>query len=64
MAIQKTAPDYDPEKGCKWSIQQLRQYLNAKHGLKVVSIILDYLKKNKKIILNIYAFIFFNNNKE
>ncbi|XP_040432262.1 probable tubulin polyglutamylase TTLL9 isoform X5 [Cygnus olor] len=32
VAVQKTAPDYDPEKGCKWMIQQLRQYLTAKHG--------------------------------
>lgn len=32
VAIQKTAPDYDPEKGCKWSTQQLRKYLTAKHG--------------------------------
>lgn len=32
VAIQKTAPDYDPEKGCKWSMQRLRQFLLAKHG--------------------------------
>ncbi|XP_005096344.1 probable tubulin polyglutamylase TTLL9 isoform X2 [Aplysia californica] len=36
VAIQKTAPDYDPEKGCKWSTQQLRQYLTAKHGQTAV----------------------------
>ncbi|XP_064611162.1 probable tubulin polyglutamylase TTLL9 isoform X2 [Liolophura sinensis] len=36
VAVQKTAPDYDPEKGCKWSAQQLRQYLRAKHGLEAV----------------------------
>ena len=37
VAIQKTAPDYDPEKGCKWSTQQLRKYLTAKHGQPAVS---------------------------
>ncbi|KAH9503429.1 putative tubulin polyglutamylase ttll9 [Bulinus truncatus] len=37
VAIQKTAPDYDPEKGCKWSTQQLRMYLTAKHGQKNVN---------------------------
>ena len=37
MAVQKTAPDYDPEKGCKWAIQQLRQYMTAKHGVEAVS---------------------------
>lgn len=31
VAVQKTASDYDPEKGSKWSVQQLRQYLTAKH---------------------------------
>lgn len=36
VAIQKTAPDYDAEKGCKWSLQQLRRYLVAKHGLEKV----------------------------
>ncbi|KAJ8303559.1 hypothetical protein KUTeg_019955 [Tegillarca granosa] len=33
VAVQKNAPDYDPEKGCKWSTQQLRKYLSAKHGV-------------------------------
>ncbi|XP_059144422.1 probable tubulin polyglutamylase TTLL9 isoform X1 [Physella acuta] len=37
VAIQKTAPDYDPEKGCKWSTQQLRMYLTAKHGQQNVN---------------------------
>jgi len=36
VAIQKTAPDYDAEKGCKWSLQQLRRYLVAKHGIEKV----------------------------
>ena len=37
VAIQKTAPDYDPEKGCKWSLQQLRHYLTAKHGNELIA---------------------------
>lgn len=36
VAIQKNAPDYDPDKGCKWSTQQLRKYLAAKHGVEAV----------------------------
>ncbi|XP_068768162.1 probable tubulin polyglutamylase TTLL9 [Struthio camelus] len=39
VAVQKTAPDYDPEKGCKWMIQQLRQYLTAKHGAELVEVL-------------------------
>ena len=38
VAVQKTAPDYDPEKGCKWPTQQLRMYLCAKHGTDAVSL--------------------------
>ena len=37
VAVQKTAPDYDPEKGSKWSVQQLRKFLVAKHGQIAVS---------------------------
>lgn len=39
VAIQKTAPDYDPEKGCKWSMQQLRTYLTARHGQETVNVL-------------------------
>ncbi|XP_061486801.1 probable tubulin polyglutamylase TTLL9 isoform X5 [Rhineura floridana] len=39
VAVQKTAPDYDPEKGCKWMIQQFRLYLTAKHGAEAVEIL-------------------------
>ncbi|XP_073436866.1 probable tubulin polyglutamylase TTLL9 isoform X5 [Dendrobates tinctorius] len=60
VAIQKTAPDYDPEKGCKWMIQQLRQYLTAKHGPTVVetlfqnmdNIFIKSLQSVQKIIIN------------
>ncbi|XP_052231868.1 probable tubulin polyglutamylase TTLL9 isoform X3 [Dreissena polymorpha] len=60
VAVQKTAPDYDPDKGCKWATQQLRQYLAAKHGTEVVrkvfqgidNIIIKSLHSVQKIIIN------------
>lgn len=38
VAVQKMAPDYDPEKGSKWSVRQLRIYLNARHGKEQVDL--------------------------
>lgn len=38
VAIQKLAPDYDPEKGSKWSMQQMRRYMSAKHGVDAVAV--------------------------
>lgn len=60
VAIQKTAPDYDPEKGCKWSPLRLRKYLTAKHGLEEVEnlfrlideIIITSLQAVQKILIN------------
>ncbi|XP_052714614.1 probable tubulin polyglutamylase TTLL9 isoform X2 [Crassostrea angulata] len=60
VAIQKNAPDYDPDKGCKWSTQQLRKYLCAKHGVEAVknafkgidNIIIKSLQSVQKIIIN------------
>ena len=60
VAIQKTAADYDPEKGCKWSLQQLRLYLMAKHGPEVVQqlfqqvdeIFIKSLQSVQRIIIN------------
>ncbi|PVD21451.1 hypothetical protein C0Q70_19624 [Pomacea canaliculata] len=60
VAVQKTAPDYDPEKGCKWSTQQLRKYLTAKHGVEkmnqifrdIDNIIIRSLQSVQKIIIN------------
>lgn len=60
VAVQKTAPDYDPEKGCKWSTQQLRKYLVAKHGMEAVEkmfrlmddIFIKTLQSVQKIIIN------------
>ncbi|TMS16104.1 putative tubulin polyglutamylase TTLL9 [Larimichthys crocea] len=60
VAVQKTAPDYDPEKGCKWQIQQLRRYLTAKHGRETVEILFKEmdnifvcsLQSVQKVIIN------------
>lgn len=60
VAVQKTAPDYDPEKGCKWQIQHLRRYLTAKHGTEVVetlfkemdNIFVRSLLSVQKVIIN------------
>ncbi|KAK6185144.1 hypothetical protein SNE40_007440 [Patella caerulea] len=60
VAVQKTAPDYDPEKGCKWSLHRLRQFLLAKHGIEAVqqifkeidNIIVKSLQSVQKIIIN------------
>lgn len=60
VAIQKTAPDYDPEKGCKWSLQEFRMYLTAKHGHETVKrlfqqmddIFIKSLQSVQKLIIN------------
>ncbi|XP_019907512.2 probable tubulin polyglutamylase TTLL9 isoform X2 [Esox lucius] len=60
VAVQKTAPDYDPEKGCKWQMQQLRRYLTARHGTKTVealfkdidNIFVRSLQSVQKVIIN------------
>ncbi|XP_069382159.1 probable tubulin polyglutamylase TTLL9 isoform X2 [Paralichthys olivaceus] len=60
VAVQKTAPDYDPEKGCKWQLQQLRRYLTAKHGREMVEILFKEmdnifvrsLQSVQKVIIN------------
>ena len=60
VAIQKTAPDYDPEKGCKWSLQEFRLFLSAKHGPEVVrqlyqqidEIFIKSLQSVQRIIIN------------
>ena len=59
-AIQKQAPNYDPDKGAKWSIENLRQYLIAAHGLEPVEhmfrqmdeIFVKSLQSVQKIIIN------------
>ncbi|KAJ8016579.1 hypothetical protein DPEC_G00008700 [Dallia pectoralis] len=60
VAVQKTAPDYDPEKGCKWQVQQLRSYLTARHGRETVealfkdidNIFVRSLQSVQKVIIN------------
>ncbi len=60
VAIQKTAPDYDPQKGCKWSLQEFRMYLTARHGHEVVrrlfqqidEIFIKSLQSIQKIVIN------------
>uniref|UniRef100_A0A1I8GW35 Tubulin--tyrosine ligase-like protein 9 n=1 Tax=Macrostomum lignano TaxID=282301 RepID=A0A1I8GW35_9PLAT len=60
VAVQKTAPDYDPDKGAKWSIIKLREYLTAKHGVERVeqvfrdmdNIFLKSLQSVQKIMIN------------
>lgn len=32
VAIQKHAPNYDGEKGCKWLLRNLKTFLYSKHG--------------------------------
>ncbi|XP_066288994.1 probable tubulin polyglutamylase TTLL9 isoform X1 [Branchiostoma lanceolatum] len=48
VAVQKTAPEYDADKGCKWSLNQLRRYLIARHGIEAVE---DMLKKMDDIFI-------------
>nr|KAG5712983.1 hypothetical protein BaRGS_021777 [Batillaria attramentaria] len=60
LVTSKTAPDYDPEKGCKWSLQQLRQYFIAKHGIEAMDqmfkqindIFIYSLQSCQRIIIN------------
>lgn len=35
VAVQKTSPDYDKDRGCKWSLKNLRLFLASKHGVHV-----------------------------
>ncbi|KAJ3581703.1 hypothetical protein NHX12_016358, partial [Muraenolepis orangiensis] len=60
VAVQKKAPDYDPEKGNKWPMQQLRRYLTAKHGQETVetlfkemdNILVRCLQSVQNVIIN------------
>ncbi|XP_076840164.1 putative tubulin polyglutamylase TTLL9 isoform X2 [Brachyhypopomus gauderio] len=60
VAVQKTAPDYDPEKGCKWQMKQLRRFLMAKHNRDVVDVLfknidnifIRSLQSVQKVIIN------------
>lgn len=37
VAVQKTAPGYDKESGCKWLIDSLKRYMIAQHGQEAVN---------------------------
>lgn len=37
VAIQKTAPNYDVDKGCKWLLRNLKNYLMSKHPAKDIN---------------------------
>ncbi|XP_056279507.1 probable tubulin polyglutamylase TTLL9 [Pseudoliparis swirei] len=60
VAVQKTAPDYDPEQGFKWQMQQLRRYLTAKHGRQTIeslfkeidNIFVHSLQSVQKVMIN------------
>lgn len=60
VAIQKQAPGYDSEKGAKWGMPNLREYLNAKHGTEAVDtcfslmddIFIKSLQSVQKTIIN------------
>ncbi|KAJ8353041.1 hypothetical protein AAFF_G00115730 [Aldrovandia affinis] len=60
VAVQCTAPDYDPERGCKWQLQQLRRYLTARHGARAVealfgeidNVFVRSLQSVQKVIIN------------
>jgi len=34
VAIQKTSPEYNGDKGCKWQLRNLRMYMASKHGVE------------------------------
>uniref|UniRef100_A0A914UPB9 Tubulin--tyrosine ligase-like protein 9 n=1 Tax=Plectus sambesii TaxID=2011161 RepID=A0A914UPB9_9BILA len=43
VAVAKTAPDYDPERGLKWSMWRLKRFLIARHGSEVVAKMFEQL---------------------
>ncbi|KAG9335527.1 hypothetical protein JZ751_004554, partial [Albula glossodonta] len=60
VAVQRTAPDYDHERGCKWQLLQLRRFLTARHGASTVealfaemdNIFVRSLQSVQKVIIN------------
>ncbi|KAJ1568806.1 hypothetical protein HK096_005248, partial [Nowakowskiella sp. JEL0078] len=60
VAIQKTSPNYDSEKGCKWLLRNLKMYLNTKHGSEKVdelftemeALIVRSLMSVQKVMIN------------
>lgn len=37
VAISKSASDYDPERGLKWSLDRLKRFIEARHGIESVN---------------------------
>lgn len=68
MAIAKSAIDYDPERGLKWSLDRLRRYLTAKHSVEAISTLMDKighiivysLRSVQSIIVQVRALEAFN----
>ena len=60
VAIQKTAPNYDSDKGCKWLLRNLKLYLTSKHGKSSVdalftdmeALIVRSLMSVQKVMIN------------
>ena len=60
VGIQNLAPDYDPERDCKWSFASLRRYMTARHGNERVDellcaideLVIYSLKSVQKTIIN------------
>jgi len=44
VAIQKTSPNYNVGKGCKWLLYNLRNYLTSKHGQEVVDTLMTNIE--------------------
>jgi tubulin polyglutamylase TTLL9 len=69
VAIAKSATDYDPERGLKWSLDKLRRYLTAKHGVEAVStlienigqIIVYSLRSVQSIIVQVWLILDYTN---
>ena len=60
VAIQKTAPNYDSDKGCKWLIRNLKMYLLSRHPKEDVdrlftdmeSLVIRSLLSVQKVMIN------------
>lgn len=60
VAIQKTAPEYNGDKGCKWQLRNLRMYLAGRHGEDVAdrvftdmeALIVRSLMSVQKVMIN------------
>jgi tubulin polyglutamylase TTLL9 len=60
VAIQKTAPNYDGDKGCKWLLRNLKMLLVSKHGSQPIddlftemeALIVRSLMSVQKVMIN------------